>query len=69
MAASARQIRRRRVGLKTKTLDRFLDAANRRFLDAATAVQNTVDSGRGNARFPGDVLQHDRGGIDRVAHT
>ena len=69
MAASARQIRRRRVGLKSETFDRLLDAPNRRFLHAAAAVENAIDSRRGNAGFPGDVLQHDRGGIDRVAHA
>ena len=68
MAAAARQVRRRRVRLKTETLDRLLDATDRRFLHAAAAVENAIDRRRGNARFPGDVLQHDRGGIDRVAH-
>ena len=69
MAAPARQVRRRRVRLKTETFDRILDATNRRFLHAAATVQNAIVRGCGNSRFPGDVLQHDRGGIDRVAHT
>ena len=69
MAAPARQVGRRRIRLKTETFDRLLDATNCRFLHAAAAVQNAIDRGCRDARFPGDVLQHDRGGIDRVAHS
>ena len=64
MAATASQLRRRRVGLKSEAFDGFLDAADRRFPHAGAAVENPIDGGRGNPRLPGDVLQRDGGGIE-----